>query len=87
MPLQEEDGAERPVRHGSGRQNAHDVGQTPAGLGEGADVRHGVAETRADEEAEMQQGGRKCRLSQGVEKADHHEGDDVLQVVEVTPGT
>ena len=84
--LQEENCAEHPVRHGEGDHQAHHKAQAPAGLRQGADVGHGVEDPRSGKDAEVKQSSWQLRSGQGVEEADHHEGNDVLQVVQVTPG-
>lgn len=84
--LKEENCAEHPVSHGGGDQKAQHPGQSPAGLRQNADVGDGVTNTRAGKEAEVKHGSWKLGSSQSVEQADHHEGNNVLQVILMTPG-
>lgn len=84
--LKDENCAQHPVDHGEGDQHADYPGQPPAGLRQSEDVGDGVADPRADEDAEVKQSGRELGSSQSVEQADYHEGNNVLQVVLMTPG-
>lgn len=81
--LQSENGAKHPVRHGEGHQIAPKEGQTSAGLGQSENVRNGVSDSTASEDAEVKQSSGQLRCGQCVEEADHHEGNDVLQVIQV----
>lgn len=84
-PLQEEDGAEHSVCHGGRDQHAEDVGEPTAGLWQGADVGDRVEDAAGREHAEVKQSGGEIWISQSVKQADEEEGNDVLQVVVVTP--
>lgn len=44
-----------------------------------------MEDPRTGKDPEMKQGGREFRSTQGVEQADQHEGNNVFQVIQVTP--
>lgn len=85
VSLEDEDCAEHPVGHAEGDQHAHEPAQSPAGLRQGEHVGDGVADPRAGKDPEVKQSGRELGSGQSVEQADHHERNDVLQVILVTP--
>ena len=85
LSLKDESCAEHPVSHGEGDQQTQQKGQSPAGLRQSAHIGDGVEDPSASKEAEVKQSSRELRSSQSVEQADHHEGNNVLQVILVTP--
>lgn len=84
-PLQEEHSTEHSVGHGDGDQHAEDVGERATGLWQGANVGDRVEDAAGRERAKVKQGDGKFWSSQSVKQADEEEGNDVLQIVVVTP--
>lgn len=83
--LQDQNFEEHLDTHGDGDPQACTIGQTPGGLRQSQDVGNRVAETRAGEDAEVDEGGGERRSRQGVKQADKNKREDVLQVVLMAP--
>ena len=84
-PLKME-GAEDLVGHRESGEHARDPGQSSAGLGQNQHIGHRVADPGDHEDPEVEHSGGQVRSSQGIEQANHDEGNDVLQVILVASG-
>lgn len=76
-----ENSAEHPVSHRQGHPVARQKGQTSARLRQSKNVRNGVSDSTASKEPEVKQSSRQLRSGQCVKEANHHKGNDVLQVI------
>ena len=86
VSLEKECCAEDPVGHREGGEHARDPGQSSAGLGQNQHIGHRVADPGDHEDPEVEHSGGQVRSSQGIEQANHDEGNDVLQVILVASG-
>lgn len=81
--LQVERSGENPVGHGEGGEQTHDEEEGSAGLGQWKEVGHRVTAAGRNKHPEVQQCRTELGPGEGVEKANHQEGNDILQVIQM----
>lgn len=84
--LQPHYSGEDAVGHGDSSAHAHHPGQTPTGLRQYTHIRYCVQKTWPDKQTEVEQSSGKSWSCQSVDQANHHEGNDVLQVIKMASG-
>lgn len=69
------------VGHGESSAHAHHPRQTPTGLRQLHHICYCVDKTWPNKQAEVEQSSEKLWYCQSVEQANHHKGNNVLQVI------